>query len=231
MPTPPAAAELIAAIDNVVDGDKTESTASFAALAESVPPQSPVREAIDAGDLAAAREMLAFRPLDEAPLPEGFPAFTPVGVIEVKQYPAYRKAEGRGFWPLFRHIQQRAIPMTTPVEMTRAGARGDAPMAFLYQNTSVGETGDDGGGEGVTVTDAEATLAVSLGMRGGMNTEKTIDAKRRLDAWLADNPDYRRNGMTPFRMFGYNSPMVGDAERYWEAQVLVERVPTSGGGE
>lgn len=62
------------------------------------------------------------------PLPEGYPAPTPPGAIDVKHYPSVRRAEydvagvGRagmngGFWPLFIHIQSRDIEMTSPVEM------------------------------------------------------------------------------------------------------------------
>ena len=57
----------------------------------------------------------------EAPLPDGFPTYTPVGEIEVKRYPAYRKAETTGgvaFWTLFQHIKTAGISMTAPVEMT-----------------------------------------------------------------------------------------------------------------
>ena len=62
-----------------------------------------------------------FKPVVEAPLPDGFPTYTPVGKIEVKQYPAYRKAETSGrvaFWTLFEHITSSGISMTAPVEMT-----------------------------------------------------------------------------------------------------------------
>lgn len=58
--------------------------ADLAAAAESQPAQSPLRQAVEAGELDAAREMLRFRPYSEGPLPEGFPTYTPVGVIQVK---------------------------------------------------------------------------------------------------------------------------------------------------
>ena len=38
-----------------------------------------------------------FKPIKEAEMPKGFPGYTPVGKIEVKQYPAYRKASGEQF--------------------------------------------------------------------------------------------------------------------------------------
>ncbi|MEM6799554.1 MAG: heme-binding protein [Planctomycetota bacterium] len=197
------------------------------AAAEKMPPQSPARQAIEAGDLDAARAMLSFRPLAEAPVPEGFPAFTHVGVIEVKQYPAYRKASGPGFWPLFQHIKAEKIPMTAPVEMTRAGQDGRSPMAFLYQNPEVGTTGS---ANGVEVSDAQATTAVSLGVRGSMTQATVLDAKERLEAWLAEHPEYKKSGMTPLRLFGYNSPMVPDSDKYWEAQLLIEPAEPAASG-
>jgi hypothetical protein len=63
------------------------------------------------------------------PLPEGYPAPTPPGAIEIKRYPEVRRAtyvgKGQGpdgmknssgaFWPLFLHIKTRRIAMTAPV--------------------------------------------------------------------------------------------------------------------
>ncbi|MEO1496865.1 MAG: heme-binding protein [Planctomycetota bacterium] len=192
------------------------------AAAIEIPAGSPAREAIEAGELDAAREMLGFRPRAEAPLPEGFPAFTPVGVIEVKTYPAYRKAVGGSFWPLFNHISKQGIPMTAPVEMSsETGRRGDGEMAFLYQNTSVGDVGPI---DGVAVEDTAETVVASLGMRGGFRDGAAQDAKTRLEAWLAGQTQYRRaaKGDAAFRLFGYNSPMVPNSEKYWEAQLLLE---------
>ena len=49
-----------------------------------------------------------FHPIKEAEMPKGFPDYTPVGQIEIKHYPAYRKATASGmaeFWTLFQHIK------------------------------------------------------------------------------------------------------------------------------
>lgn len=198
--------------------------ADLPAAEEKLEPHSPARDAIAAGDLDAAREMLSFCPYTEAPLPEGFPAFTPVGVIEIKQYPAYRKAVGPAFWPLFQHIQTQNIPMTAPVEMTRAPSRdGRDGMAFLYQNTHVGETGPI---DGVAVEDTPATLAVSLGVRGRMSEELAEGAKATLRSWLAEQTAYEAASDEPFRLFGYSSPMVPDAKKYWETQMVIQPVET-----
>lgn len=195
--------------------------ADLPAAAERLEPHSPAREAIEAGELDAAREMLRFRPLSESPTPEGFPPFTPVGVIEVKTYPTYRKAVGPSFWPLFRHIQKQDIPMTAPVEMSRpAGRNGDGGMAFLYQNTQVGQPGPI---DGVGVEDTPETVVASLGVRGRMNEATAEAARERLEAWLASQSEYKRvdAGDASFRLFGYNSPMVPNRNKYWEAQMLL----------
>lgn len=65
-------------------------------------------------------------------LPEGYPPPTPPNAIDLKTYPAVRRASissqalntrgpdtgmNRAFMPLFRHIQRHGIAMTSPVEM------------------------------------------------------------------------------------------------------------------
>lgn len=96
-------------------------------------------------------ENATFKPIVEASLPDGFPGYTPVGEIEVKHYPAYRKAGTSGrvaFWTLFGHIKSERIGMTAPVEMT---FQKDGPpmgreqsMGFLYGNKNAGNAGRKG---------------------------------------------------------------------------------------
>jgi hypothetical protein len=81
-----------------------------------------------------------FQPIKEAEMPVGFPDYTPVGQIEVKQYPTYRTAAASGaaaFWTLFRHIQENKVKMTAPVEMDYGDPRDEKSqrhsMAFLYE--------------------------------------------------------------------------------------------------
>lgn len=196
--------------------------ADLEAAAASLPEQSPVREAIEAGDTDRAKAMLGFRPYSEAPLAEGFPSYTPVGVIEVKKYPAYRKAEGPSFWPLYQHIQREGIPMTSPVEMEKPN-RGGGAMAFLYQNTNVGATGRALGVRGVTVEDTEPTVAASLGMRGGMAKEAVADARKRLLAFAKTSAEYEPAGRGAFRIFAYNSPGIPERDKYWEMQLVLKK--------
>jgi len=168
-----------------------------------------------------------FKPLVEAPMPEGFPAYTPVGQIEVKKYPAYRKAETRGrtaFWTLFQHITTSGISMTAPVEMT---FQEDGPpvgreqaMAFLYGDQSIGSAGKKGD---VEVTDVPPATVVCLGMRGQRNESAVVEAEQRLRKWLDQNKDrYEQCG--PVRIMGYNSPFVARDRQFYEVQIPVREL-------
>ena len=124
--------------------------------------------------LKEAVEVLGFKPLEEAPLPQGFPPPTPLGEIQVKHYPAYRAActstrpgESRAFWRLFRHIESNGIAMTAPVEVTYAVTEQDEPreteMAFLYRSPEQGKAGVQ---DMVNVVDMPPVSVVSIGCRG-----------------------------------------------------------------
>ena len=178
-----------------------------------------------------ARELLRFEPVEEAPLPEGFPKLTPVGEIRIQQYPTYRVAktkvpflEGRAFFTLFNHIKRRDIAMTAPVEMTYQ-AEGDAlpkkaTMAFLYRSTQQGELGTDGS---VEVTDVTAHTAVSLGVRGEGSKTQVANAKQYLETWLQEHTnEFAVAG--PLRVLGYNSPFIPDTKKYCEVQIPVARI-------
>jgi hypothetical protein len=161
----------------------------------------------------------------EAPLPEGFPEPTPVGEIRVKEYPAYRLAktpavnDNVAFFTLFGHIQKNEIAMTAPVEMT-LGEGGEKPrmesMAFLYRSVRQGAQGKQGV---VDVVDVPAGKAVAIGLRGDMRGERTADARKRLEAWLKEHPEYEPAG--PPRVMGYNGPSVPVRDRFFEVEVPV----------
>jgi hypothetical protein len=163
----------------------------------------------------------------EAPLPDGFPTYTPVGEIEVKHYPAYRRAETSGrvaFWTLFEHITSAGISMTAPVEMTY---QEDGPpvgkersMAFLYGNKNIGTPGQKGN---VEVVDVPAATVVSLGMRGQRSDDGLTQAEQRLRSWLEHNKSqYEQSG--PLRVMGYNSPFVARDRQFFEVQIPVREV-------
>ncbi len=179
------------------------------------------------GATSQAAEDAAFKPVVEAPLPEGFPTYTPVGQIEVKQYPAYRKAETSGriaFWTLFEHIKSEGIPMTAPVEMTY---QSDGPpvgreraMAFLYGNKSTGTAGRKGN---VETVDVPAGAVVSIGMRGPRSETALAQAEQRLRDWLEQNKSrYEQSGAV--RIMGYNSPFVARDRQFFEVQIPIREL-------
>ncbi len=169
-----------------------------------------------------------FKPKMEADMPEGFPSFTPVGSVEVKEYPAYRKAvtsakSGVAFWTLFAHIKRNGIAMTTPVEM---GFDDDSEtneadsMAFLYGDRNRGRLGTQGGAE---VLDVPRMFVVSTGVRGLRSEQAIQSAKDRLEEWLDRNQArYARSG--PLRVMAYNSPFVPRDQNFFEVQIPVRPV-------
>jgi len=175
----------------------------------------------------------------EAPLPQGYPPPTPPECIEIKTYPVVRRAEfagngptsigmGNGFWPLFNHIKDRDIAMTSPVEMDYRGMtadngqltaeQGSWTMSFLYRQR---EQGPEGQAErGVRVQDNPETTVISIGMMGGygMNRvnqglEKLRDVLAKQDRWVAAGDP---------RSLSYNGPQIGFKRRWSEVQIPVK---------
>jgi hypothetical protein len=166
---------------------------------------------------------LTFRRNDEASTPPGWPPMTPIGEVELKQFPAYRAAridtttglpQGAFFWQLFSHIQKNNVSMTAPVEMgTAVDAQGNAvsSMAFLYEHGEQGTLGKQGY---IDVVDVPARLAVVVGMRGEFDARDAADARKQINAWLEANPAYRADGEPRFD--GYNGPGTPLDRKYYE---------------
>lgn len=174
----------------------------------------------------------------EAPLPEGWPELTPVGEVQVREYPEYRAAivkeedvsptQRDMFMTLFDHIKRNDIAMTTPVEMNYS--RGDdeprmTAMAFIYRQPQWGAAGSDGQ---VEVRNMGTQLMASIGVRGNYNDQRMQENLALLDAWLAERTDEYRVIGAP-RYLGYNGPFTLPFMRYGEVQVPVEQqaVPDS----
>ena len=181
--------------------------------------------------LQRSLDELTFEPLIEADLPVGWPAPTALEEIEVKRYPVTRLARASmdsgstygPFWSLFRHIEERDIPMTAPVEMALEGDTArEIAMGFLYQGPDVGRLEDDGT---VEVLDAPPAVYVSLGLRGRTTPERVESALAELHAYVAEHEhlSLATSAVEPLtRTLGYNSPMVPTSRRYFEVQLMVE---------
>ena len=175
----------------------------------------------------------------EAPLPEGYPAPTPPGMIELKKYPSVRRAEvsgqgssrtasWRAFNPLFRHIQSHDIAMTAPVEMDLPGWSGeDEPkawtMSFLYRTPELNDTGKEGP---VVVRDTDPVTVLSIGTRGAYDAEAMRDELATLERWLDESQEWEAAG--PPRWFGYNGPSVPMSRKWGEVQIPVRAATAEG---
>lgn len=197
-------------------------------------PQSPaadkLRQALtkpaEIGDLRQAGnevlEMLTFVPRYEADLPEGFPTYTPAGVIELKVYSKNRRAIAKQFFTLFGHITRNQIAMTTPVRMEfdrgKNGKLKQESMAFYYGKPTIGSVGVQGN---IQVVEQAGEMVVALGHRGSRDKKVIAEGERRLRAWLAEHPEYESNGNLV--VMGYNSPMVPPKSQFFEIQLPVKQ--------
>jgi len=175
--------------------------------------------------------ILTFKPKVEAPVPAGFPAPSPVGVVEIKKLPVYRMAKvansglgGNNFFTLFNHIKKNKIEMTAPVEMTMAEKNGkytESSMAFLYQETTLGKVGPQGN---IAVLDTKECMVASIGMRGSPSSENIESARRWLIEKIKNAPEaYEIAG--ELKIMGYNSPFMPEKLRYYEVQLPL-KLPT-----
>ncbi|MEM9080549.1 MAG: heme-binding protein [Verrucomicrobiota bacterium] len=163
--------------------------------------------------------------VNEAQLPQGWPAPGPYGQVVAKEYPVYRAAftdgrmSGPTFMRLFRHISSKNIPMTAPVEMEMeedGEAMDMVSMAFLYQNAEVGELGMDG--KKVEVKDVAAMKVLSYAWQGSRGDEKVAEARAALEDVLKEKGLEAES----FRLLGYNGPGTPRKERTHELQAVLK---------
>lgn len=135
---------------------------------------------------------------------------TPVGTVEVKELPAMRLLEASAdkgyyeqgndlFMTLFRYIRKHKVAMTVPVESdTNRGS-----MRFLVPSDRDASLTN---GDGVAVEDRPAQTVVSFGLRGSYREELARQGMSKLEAWLAEHPEYESAG-EPYSVF-WNSPFM-----------------------
>jgi hypothetical protein len=248
-----AAADLTAVMEQKSDLPTTVALAAIAGTR--LPEGSSARRSLDAalrnanlsphadiglprlrGELGELVETLTFRPTQQAELPKGFPGFLAVDELELRHYPAYRMVQtdmqggsNRAFWPLFRHIESNGIAMTTPVQMDwgskdPASAQKPMQMAFLYGDLTIAPKHV---ADGVEVVSVEAQTVLSIGAIGDDRPSRVEALRARLEAFVeANRGAWQAAG--PLRTMGYNSPMVSRDRRYFEVQLPVQKVPSSG---
>ena len=177
----------------------------------------------------------------ESPLPAGYPEPTPPGAIDLKRYPSVRRAEfvssgspgmgmNMGFFPLFNHIKDNDIAMTSPVEMDYrdmfepgSGKRAEGKsmswtMSFLYRTAELAPTGRDGN---VIITDRPELEVLAIGMNGPYGTGVVEKGLGLLNDWLKSHPEYEVAGDP--RAFHYNGPYIANRVKWSEVQLPVRR--------
>jgi len=161
-------------------------------------------------------------------LPVGYPPPTPPGSIDIKTYPAVRRAEiadagNSGFMPLFRHIQRNNIAMTSPVEMdyetSGTTTLRTSSMSFLYRTSDLHETGADPKDARITIRDADPITVVSMGGRGSYDRSRVQKDVAKLRTWLAENPTWEEAGEP--RALLYNGPSLAPWNKWLEVQIPV----------
>ncbi len=168
----------------------------------------------------------------DTPLPDGYPAPTPPGAIDIKSYPSVRLAEVQGsstpdrgmndaFWPLFRHIKKHDIAMTSPVEMNYQKLDADNTpdawsMAFLYRTPDLNQTGAEGN---ITVRDADPVTVLALGAKGDYSMSLVNTAREQLQSWLDQNPQWIPDG--EWRALYYNGPALFWWNKWAEVQIPI----------
>jgi hypothetical protein len=175
--------------------------------------------------------------IDESQLPQGFPPPGPVGKIIEKQYPPSRVAEVRSsdlngagmnrmFNPLFNHIKNNQISMTSPVVMDLSEQQPGRTesMAFVYADPEIGSPGEAEGN--VRVEDVAPLTVLSITQRGGYGEANFRQGEEKLRTWLQENPG-RYEVIGPSRVLAYNSPLVPWFLKLSEVQIPVRPLDAS----
>jgi len=167
----------------------------------------------------AAPEPIQPKYISEAPLPKGWSEPANYNQVTEKAFPAYRaaytnsKGQNFAFFRLFKHIKQKNIPMTSPVEMDME-VNGEkiamTSMGFLYQNSDVGTVGPNG--EKVIVKDMPAMNVLSYVWQGGRSSAELKKAKEAIDSEL-NKKGFKTDD---YRVMGYNGPSVPRKLKTWE---------------
>ena len=188
------------------------------------------------GAIAIPVAIVAVNKAMSAPLPVGFPAPTPDGKIEIKEYPAYRsgtftyegnlnEATSASFNPLFQHISSNNISMTAPVEaryptstVDRPIQQGKAKVSFLYNNNSIipSQISSD-----IQIEDHPPMLVVSIGLQGAYGYDKYPENVAKLKQWLDNHSDYEIAGEP--REFFYDSPFTPAPFKRREIQIPIRK--------
>ena len=142
---------------------------------------------------------------------DAYPRTDP-GEMAVKTLPAarlmlaessqgYFSANNQLFGKLFRYISANKIPMTAPVE-----ARQQPGVMVFYMDSASAQRVDVVPGAEVKIADVPVRQVAAIGIRGAYSEENYGEAKTKLEAWVAQHPEFQATG----EAYGvyWNSPFV-----------------------
>jgi hypothetical protein len=95
-------------------------------------------------------------------------------------------------------------------------------MSFLYRTKDLAPTGKDGK---VVITDRPEINVLSIGMNGPYGTGVVEKGLQKLNAWLAEHPEWEVVGDP--RAFHYNGPYISNRVKWSEVQLPVRRKDAS----
>ncbi|MGD8352587.1 MAG: heme-binding protein [Pseudomonadota bacterium] len=158
---------------------------------------------------------------------------TPAGVIEIKKIPearilvtdadgSYFDESNQLFGRLFSYIKAHEIPMTAPVE---GSLDEDARMIFYVGPQVKDESLDDEGN--VRVLRLPERNVVSIGARGSYSEKNIREYLEKLEAWLAERPEYEVVG-SAYSVF-WNPPYIPWFLRNFEIHIPVKSSETKNG--
>lgn len=186
------------------------------------------------GPTARAEDPLPSGYIEEAPLPEGFPPPSEVGIVVEKVYPLARSysATGSGkFMKCFGYLSLNKHKMTAPVVMEYKSPKGDhkdvepeddgAPVEVTRMHFLLEKTSQDKPKKAalVEVADMPEMRVLSIAHQGRLSPELVGSVEAKLAAELKARPELVSAGST--RILCYNGPSVGEDKVFWEIQLPV----------
>ena len=125
----------------------------------------------------------------------------------------YFDRSGTLFGRLFDYIKSNDIAMTTPVE----GRLDNAEMRFHLGADAPAAVQDAGP---VRVVEVASRRVARLGAEGSYSEENVAEARARLEAWIAANPQWRATA--PAYAVFWNGPFTLWFMKRFEVHIVVE---------
>lgn len=152
---------------------------------------------------------------------------TPVGQIEIKTIPEsvqlvtyssgdYFKKANQLFMRLFNYIDTNKVSMTVPVEADLDESGMKFYVGIADQLKELKSTKD------VEVIVVPERMVLSIGGRGSYTKKNVEKMKKKLEAWLDQQTDYKAVG-SPYAVF-WSGPFTPGFLKRLEVHIVIEKV-------